>query len=108
MADQSLPEIVREEKTKEDSVFLRTVLKRETYNRLQAFAKQYATGQGHWDFGVAIQVLLDNFENNRKALQDDKLNYIISVLEQPIQEQETPKQEEYIEMLGGKRIKKGE
>ena len=104
--NQNLPEAIREDKEQVESIFLRTILKKETYSRLQQFAKSYSTGQGHWDFGVAIQVLLDEHDNNRKLMNEDKLNYIISLLNVEEEPQEQPKEEEFIEMLGGHKISK--
>jgi hypothetical protein len=45
--------------TTEGSIYFRTILKEDVYNRLEGYAKTLATGRGHWDFGVAIERLLD-------------------------------------------------
>ena len=44
---------------KEGSKLLRTILRADVYDRLENYAKSLGTGRGHWDFGVAIERLLD-------------------------------------------------
>lgn len=100
----SIPEVVRNEKAGVDSVFLRTVLKKEVHDRLKDFAMAYSTGQGNWDFGVAIQILLDHYDESKLGLQAEKLDHILGML-QGQQREEPPQEEPYTEMLGGSKIK---
>jgi len=100
----SIPEVIKEDKLKSESVFLRTVVKKEVYEQLRNIAQLYSTGQGHWDFGVAIQILLDNYNDSKTQSINDKLDLLIDCFKQ--QDEEVPKQEEYIEMLGGSKIQK--
>ena len=103
----SVPEAVSEKNDKVDSIFLRTVLRKDVYDRLKDFAQHYSTGQGHWDFGVAVQILLDYFDNSKLSIQNEKLDMIIGMLsEREEVKEELPKEEEYIEMLGGSKIKR--
>ena len=97
---ENLPEAISETKAKVESVFMRTVLKKEVYDRLRTLAQEYSTGQGHWDFGVAIQILLDFYDSNK---QEHKLDAILDLLQEP-----ENKEEEMIELLGGEKIRKGE
>ena len=95
-------EHVNEKKVKPDSIFLRTVIKRDVYKRLKKIAQEYSTGQGHWDFGVGVQILLEYYENSKQGLQSDKIDMILSLL----QTEEEPKEEpKTIEMLGGSKEK---
>lgn len=107
--DNQLPEVVKEEKAKVDSIFMRTVLRKDIYERLRGIAQRYSTGQGHWDFGVAIQFLLDFYDEAQRVStvkeQDEKINLILNLLTNK-QEEETPKEEEMIELLGGEKITK--
>lgn len=102
----NLPEAVVGERADTDSVFLRTVLRKDVHERLKEFAQHYATGQGHWDFGVAVQILLDCYDESKLALQDEKLDLILSALSKEEEPQE--KEEEFVEMLGGSKIPKKE
>lgn len=77
----------------------------DVYERLKAFAQQYSTGRGDWDFGVAVQILLDNFESSKLALQEQKLDYIVAMMQRQDLQEELP-QEEGTELLGGARIDK--
>ena len=100
----SIPEVIKENKVSNDPVFLRTVIKKEVYEELREIAQEYSTGNGHWDFGVAIQILLDNYNDSKKQSVNDKLDLLIDCFKQ--QEDDQPKPEETIEMLGGHKIKK--
>lgn len=106
--DNQLPEVIREDKAKVESVFMRTVLRKDVYERLREFAQQYSTGQGHWDFGVAIQFLLDFYDDSKSMSnqqgQGQKLDLILNLLVNKPEEQ--PKEEEMIELLGGEKISK--
>jgi len=42
-----------------DPKLLRTVLRDDVYDRLHSLALSLQTGREHWDFGVAIERLLD-------------------------------------------------
>jgi hypothetical protein len=105
MAD-NIPEMVGEKRDKVDSIFLRTVVRKDVYERLKDFAQQYSTGQGNWDFGVAVQILLDYFESSKLSIQSEKIDMILSILSSKETQQETPPEEEMIEMLGGSKISK--
>jgi len=110
MPNKNLPEIVKEEKTQPETVFLRTILKKEVHVRLRDIAQAYSTGQGHWDFGVAIQILLDHFDESQLAIQSDKLDMIIGLIqskEEPATEPEDDSKT-HLEMLGGSKIKRKE
>jgi hypothetical protein len=100
-----LPEAVKEIKTEVDSVFLRTVIRRDVYERLRDFSKEFSTGQGNWDFGIGVQILLDYYDNSKLALQNEKLDLIINMINTPKQEEVVkPKEEDYMELLGGEKI----
>ena len=99
-----LPEVIRETKTKEDSVLLRTVVKKGVYDKLRVIAQSYSTGQGHWDFGVAIQLLIDCYEQTRLQNQNEKLDMVIDLMTQEEQQPQEP-EEKFVEMLGGSKIK---
>lgn len=101
----SLPESVSEARTQQESVFLRTVLKKGTYERLRDFAKHYSTGRGDWDFGVAIQILMDYYEDSQRTAMNDKLDLLIS-LAQPKEEEEKKEAKEFVELLGGNKVEK--
>ena len=103
---KELPKAIKEVKSEVESVFLRTVIKQDIYDRLKLLAKEYSTGQGNWDFGVAIQVLLDQYDSSQQQLQSEKLDMILSIVSTQEQQSEKPKEEEFIEMLGGSKIKK--
>jgi len=103
---ENLPEVVEEKRDQVESIYLRTVLKKDVYNRLKDFAQQYSTGQGHWDFGVAVQILLDYFDSSKLSLQNEKLDMIMSMLSKEEKEEEAPKEDEYMELLGGAKIKR--
>lgn len=92
----------------EQSKFLRTVLRKDVYARLETLAQEYSTGYGKWDFGVAIQRLLDFYEEHSTVAQiNGKLDVLLSqayALEQE-QVQDEVKEEKGIEMLGGENIR---
>lgn len=89
----------------EEGVFLRTVLRPEVDERLKEFAKTFSTGRGHWDIGVAIQVLLDYYEDNHNSESlHQKMDLILNNMMQPPEEQ-VVEEETGIEMLGGERLK---
>ena len=101
--ESNLPEYLKKDNAKVETVFLRTVFRKDVHDRLKDFAQQYSTGQGNWDFGVAVQILLDYFDNSKLSLQNDKLDMIMAMLSE---QKEEPQEEEMIEMLGGSKIKK--
>jgi hypothetical protein len=100
-------EIIKEDKIETESVFLRTVIKKSVYERLREFAQRYSTGRGNWDFGVAIEMLLDHKEESELSKINDKLELLINGLEHTEEPQE---EEQYEEFLGGhkEKIDKGE
>ena len=89
-----------------DGVFLRTVLKKEIFDELTEFAQQFSTGYGKWDYGIAIQFLLNFYKQNSSVAQTnnklDALASMIQELSQPSQEQE---EDQGMEMLGGEKLK---
>lgn len=92
-----------------NAVFLRTLLKKSVSDRLKAFALRYSTGRGDWDYGVAIEVLLDNYEQSQLSSLNEKIDFIASILMDKHEEhveQVEKKEEEFIEMLGGTKISK--
>lgn len=62
-----------------DSKYLRTLLRSDVYDRLEEYAKSLKTGYDKWDFGVAIERLLDTMD----------LNYIINDHELRLHDLET-------------------
>jgi len=88
--------------------FLRTVLKKDVYDKLTSFAQSYSTGGDKWDYGVAIQILLDFYEQHSSVAQINmKLDAIVSLMqEQPEQEAPVEKEPEGIELLGGEVLQK--
>ena len=84
--------------------YLRTVLREDIYERLEDFAKSLSTGQGHWDFGVAIERLMDN-QDIFVSLCD--LNMRVTALESkpPEEKKEQEKEKETVSLLGGHKIK---
>jgi len=92
---------------KEEVVFLRTVIKSEVANELKKIALHYSTGRGDWDYGVAIQILIENYLQSKQTIQNEKIDYIISLLQTSmVEEQPVQKKEEVIEFLGGVKINK--
>ena len=98
----NLPEHPEKDNNKVESVFLRTVIRKDVHDRLKEFAKLYSTGQGNWDFGVAVQILLDFYDESKQAIQSEKIDMIIHLLSN----KEDKPQEEMIELLGGSKISK--
>lgn len=45
-----------------NSKYLRTLLRSDVYDRLESYAKSLSSGLQKWDFGVAIERLLDYSE----------------------------------------------
>jgi hypothetical protein len=101
----NLPEHPKKEQNKVESVFLRTVLRKDVHDRLKEFAQRFSTGQGNWDFGVAVQILLDFYDESQMGMQADKIDMILHLLSNKGNE-EQPKEEEMIELLGGSKISK--
>jgi len=98
----NLPEAIPSEKLVSESVFLRTVIKKDVYEKLKEFAQDYSTGRGDWDFGVAIQILLEHYEESKQAIQSEKLDMILAMLqEEPEQKVEEPEKKKSLELLGG-------
>lgn len=96
------------QKKDSDAVFLRTLLKKSVHDRLKAFALRYSTGRGDWDYGVAIEVLLDNYEQSQLSSLNEKIEFIASILADKLEEnvKQVEKEEDFIEMLGGEKISK--
>lgn len=99
-----------------DQVFLRTTLKKEQYDRFVAFAKTFAsgfrnrTGEHPWDFGVALQILMDFYDQNKYQAHINvvsaKVDMVLTMLSQIEQEETLTERVENkdIEMLGGSRV----
>lgn len=94
------------DKSQEQGRVLRTILKPAVYDRLEEFAKRYSTGRGDWDFGVAIEILLDMKDESKVVVLNDKMDMILSVMTSPQSEPEQPP--ETVELLGGHKELKGE
>jgi hypothetical protein len=79
--------------------------------RLTEFAQQYSTGIGKWDYSIAIQILLDFYEQHSTVAQiNGKLDVLLSsVYSQPQYEDtdEVRKDEKKdgTEMFGGEILK---
>ena len=88
--------------------FLRTVVRKDVFDRLTAVAQSFRTGGNNWDYGVAIQFLLDFYEQHSSVAQINmKLDAIVSLMqEQPEQEAPVEKEPEGIELLGGEVLQK--
>jgi len=101
MEPKKIPEVIAERKTENETVFLRTVVKKDVHERLRNFAQRYSTGQGHWDFGVAVEILLDYHDESKLGKQNEKLDFILNTL---VPEDVLEKKEDepkYMELLGG-------
>ena len=85
---------------------LRTVLRPDVYNKLEDYARTLTTGFGKWDFGVAVERLLDLAElDERFSLLDER----IRLLEMRTLAPEDKREENKDEMvLGTYHLKKGE
>lgn len=88
--------------------FLRTVIRTDVHDRLTAVAQSFRTGANKWDYGVAIQFLLDFYEQHSSVAQiNQKLDAIVSLIqEQPIEEEPVMEENQGTEMLGGEELKK--
>ena len=93
-------------------IVLRTLLRADIHQRLTEFAQTYRTGyvnkngEQPWDYGVAIQVLLDFYEHNVRTAQLnellDKMDYVITSLppSQSLPVESEKKDETEPELLG--------
>lgn len=96
----------------DNATFLRTVLRKTTQQRLQTFCQQFSTGNGHWDYGVGIDILLDFWDYSHNvptvAMLNEKLDVLLDKVmeEKQVLKDEVKEDTNYIEMLGGERIKK--
>lgn len=88
-----------------------TTLQKEVYEELTELAKSLSTGRGHWDYGVAIQFLLES----RRVLESQSfiVDKILSLEQQlnefkkePVDEKKEEKKEETINLLGGIKLNK--
>ena len=96
----------------ENGKFLRTVLRKDVHDRLTDHAKHFTTGTGKWDYGVAIQHLIDfHKEHSTVATINAKLDVLLSSVysneQMDTSRDEVPEQKEDpgTEMLGGEIIK---
>lgn len=110
MDKDNLPEAMKESKNKVDSVFLRTVIRKDVYDRIKEFALRFSTGRGDWDFGVAVQILLDLYEESKIQRISDKLDMILGVVSQRTPEDmaKDKTEKKYQKLLGGEKIVLGE
>jgi hypothetical protein len=92
----------------ESGKFLRTVIRTDVHDRLTAVAKSFRTGGDKWDYGVAIQILLDFYEQHSSVAQiNQKLDAIVTLIqEQPEEEVLVEREPESIELLGGEKLEK--
>ena len=89
----------------EEGKFLRTVLRADVFDRLTEFAKQFRNGMQKWDYGVAIQILLDFYEHTNSVSDiNQKLDFLLSSINEPKEEVHEDK-ESGITMLGGEKLK---
>ena len=91
---------------KKESIMLRTLLKKDVYDRLELFAKSLATGMNKWDFGVAIERLLDfaEFSEDISALDSRITDIEMTVLQQKAEPKKVDSDEDLL--LGNKHGKK--
>lgn len=87
-----------------ESEYLRTLMRKDTMDRLRAVAQHYTTGWGKWDYNVAITFLLDFYDYHNRNLElievHDKLDAVMNAIQLGKQgKEEVPKKQ--IEMLGG-------
>ena len=95
-----------EDKSNEVPMVLRTLLRKDVHDKLTSFALNFKTGRDHWDYGVAIQVLLDFYEYHNKiaTVQEVamKLDYL---LEQLPKEKPAKVESKGTELLDGSFVK---
>ena len=84
--------------------FLRTLVREEVYNRLVAYAQSLSTGSGKWDFGVAIESLL-NMKDNQYMYQQLLEQHEIRILELEMKEDENGQEDDMPRLLGKRRKK---
>lgn len=92
-----------------DQVYFSTLLTETTKERLTTFARQFKTGLGRWDYGVAIQILLDFYEQHSTVAQINfKLDVLLNAIQESAQvpEKEPVKEDTGTEMLGGEVLEK--
>jgi hypothetical protein len=89
--------------------FLRTVLRNDVHQRLTELAQSFSTGRNDWDYGVAIQFLLDFHEQNTSVGQlhakMDAIAHHLENLNNP-QDIKQDEEKEYVELLGGEKLEK--
>lgn len=74
------------EEVKEQPKLLRTVLRSDVYNRLLNLAQALETGRGHWDFGVAIERLLDEHQLILKLFDlDERMNMLERMIDEGLE-----------------------
>ena len=100
-----MTDIVKEEKTEQETVFMRTVIKKSVYDRLRDFAQRYSTGRGNWDFGVAAEILLDFYEQAQIGILSDKMDMILHQVSNHCEPEVPVEEEKFEEFLGGHKEK---
>lgn len=88
----------------EDAVFMRTMVRKDVHERLKDYAQSLSSGLGFWDFGVAIERLLDykDIEARIAVLEEQQRQMEIALLQGEIQEDEK-KEEKYEHTFLGKK-----
>lgn len=101
-----------------ESVFFRTVLKKNVMERLANFCKRYETGmrnektgENYWDYGVGLQILLDFYEyqtqqvNTQVILERiDRLADLVGANVPPEDVEEKEEKEDFGEDIRGEKI----
>ena len=92
---------------KEDAVFMRTMLRKDVHDRLKQYAQSLSSGLGFWDFGVAIERLLDyqNIEARIAVLEEQQKQIDLLLLQQEMKEDDKEKETKYKHTFLGKRGK---
>jgi hypothetical protein len=92
-----------------ESIFLRTLIKNDVHSRLTTFAKHYSNGMQKWDYGVAIEILLDFYDHSMKQsninVVEAKIDYVAEQVNTMLKQTTKPKDENVpsIELLGGRK-----
>ena len=93
--------------TKPEAVVLHTMLRVDVEKRLRDFAQKLSTGYGKWDYGVAIQVLLDYYDHHTQQadIQDlnVKMDFLLRSLESDEKTEQIEEDGESVELLNGSR-----
>ena len=97
---------------KEKFTQLRTMIPQEVYEELTEFAKVRETFTGAWDYGNAIKELLWAYKvfynlNTRIDKLEQQIDMVSNIVpNKEVEEVKTDKEEDYHQLLGGKKIRK--